>query len=470
MKKFLIFLLIAIGVGFILVQSINLNKYKHRIEKAVYNATGYKIKIKNDISVSLYPLGIKVSNIAVANPTSFYKKNIAHIGKIYIGVNPFSIFGGGVEIRSIEIDNLKINIVKNKNGRINIASVRKQENKHTGGSSKKSFSIKKLVIKNAALSYIDQSGNLNVLIKNINISSSLKYSAEKGLYKGIYLKGKADIKELGINKLNAVENISLVFDAENGILSIEPIKYMLFKSKANMSIKINLSNNMPTQIKLLDKKLNLLPLSKALYKNIKMSGFLFVSSNIFFNASNYKKSLRGTFLCEGKNIILYGEDLDRILKNAGNITSVDIGSFFIAGPLSILSDKAYYAAKSAQGLIGGKTVITHLFVKVNIKNGIGDLYDAAFSTKENRIAAKGKLNFITNKYDNVRVALLNKIGCAKIIQKIGGSFSNPHIEAASIVKSGIIGKISSFFNKLEKSLGIKKKRCSVFYNGVVKQP
>lgn len=473
MKKLLIILFVAVAAAAIFISTINLNKYVPMVEKAAYNSTGYEIKIKKGIHISVFPLGVKVSSIDVKNPKSFYKNDIATIGAVYVAFNPFdAVFGHNAKINAITIKDLKLYIVKNKEGLLNILPIKNKQN-GSKSSSSKGLLIKKLTFKNAYIEYRDLKSKKSIYISKVNLKAEIKKKQEEDIYKSTALKGKIAFGSLKINRLVAVSGFKADFSMKHGLFNVNPIKYDFLGSPVNGSFSVDFESGGLTEIKQKADKLNLEKLSKALYQKLKLKGFLKMNLDVYFNLENAAKTLNGRFVADGKHIVIVGKDLDKIIdgfEKTGNISSVDIGSFFIVGPLGMLADKAYSAGYAAKGLESGKTYIRRLFVKVDIKKGRGYLRDVAFSTKKNRIAAKGVLNFITSRYEDVRVAVLNKLGCAVIVQRIDGSFSHPKVEVGRSVAKNILNKISSFFGKLERAVGIKKAKCKIFYNGVVKQP
>ncbi len=484
MKKTLLFvavLFFVIIIGIVIfVSTLNFNKYKPDMEKAVYKATGYEVKINRDISFSMFPFGFDISSVEIKNPKSFYKKDIATADDIYIGLDIISLIKSNIKINSIIIDNPKIYLVKSGKGVLNVAQTsckNSNDNKTTTGKSRNIF-ISKIHIKNAYVNYLDLSNRSRVYISNLNIMSSLKYfNNAKNFYNSIILHGKMDAECLNVNKKCLMSNIKADFGMDNGILNIKPVSYQVFDSDFSGFMKVDFVKNGLVNIEQKCEKLNLYRVSKAMYKNMELNGFISVNSYISFSALNKNpgaiETLNGALNMKGENIVLKGENLDKILEQydkTRGLNIIDIGSFLVVGPLGVLSNKVYNSASLVSTLNRGKTEIKKLFVKIDIRNGIGNLSDVAFSTRKNRIAAKGKLDFKLQRYENVRVAVLNKRGCATIVQKIGGSFSNPKVYPGSIIKNTLIGKAMSLFGKIEESVGIKKTQCRIFYNGRVKQP
>lgn len=100
-------------------------------------------------------------------------------------------------------------------------------------------------------------------------------------------------------------------------------------------------------------------------------------------------------------------------------------------------------------------------------NAEADALDCALATRKNRVALKGKLNFVSERYDGVTVALLDDRGCAKFRQSISGSFGAPQVAVVSAIES-LIAPLIDLYKKEERF--VQGDKCEVFYNGAVQQP
>ncbi|OGR21249.1 MAG: hypothetical protein A3K53_00180 [Deltaproteobacteria bacterium RIFOXYB2_FULL_66_7] len=88
------------------------------------------------------------------------------------------------------------------------------------------------------------------------------------------------------------------------------------------------------------------------------------------------------------------------------------------------------------------------------------------ATNENRIALTGSLDFANERFSDVAVALVDGNGCAKLRQKIRGSFRKPEVEKVHVLQS-VAGPVLKLFKQAEKLLGGK---CEVVYAGSVGPP
>jgi AsmA protein len=182
-------------------------------------------------------------------------------------------------------------------------------------------------------------------------------------------------------------------------------------------------------------------------------------------------SMDGTLSLRGDNLFTYTMDLDKVLSSyetSQQFNLVDLGAFFIAGPLSTVALKGYRYGDLYRQTQGGQGTITQFISHWKIKSGVADATDCALATQHNRVALRGKLDLVRERYDdNVIVALLDDKGCAKFKQSIGGPLANPEVGAVSAVES-LAGPLARLFRKVKRF--VRAGKCEVFYSGAVQQP
>ena len=112
----LIIVLIAAG-GAILGIFFDPNEYKPEIEKVALEKGGVELKINGDIGWSVFPwLGLEVNKIDVKFPG---REDLASLNQAKLSVRLPALMSGSVEMQSIVIDGLKLNLVKTKEGATN---------------------------------------------------------------------------------------------------------------------------------------------------------------------------------------------------------------------------------------------------------------------------------------------------------------------------------------------------------------
>ncbi len=143
-----------------------------------------------------------------------------------------------------------------------------------------------------------------------------------------------------------------------------------------------------------------------------------------------------------------------------------MGALFFAGPLGLLVTKGYNFASLFQRS-GGSSRIRTLASEWKIERGVAQAGDVAMATNENRIALKGGLDFVNDRFDDVTVALIDAKGCPQVVQKLVGPFSKPVVEKPNVLVS-VAGPVLRLLKKGRDLF--PGGRCEVFYAGSVAPP
>jgi AsmA protein len=199
---------------------------------------------------------------------------------------------------------------------------------------------------------------------------------------------------------------------------------------------------------------------------VKMKKNLFILGG----SAEIRRTVQGEISLRGQNLFHESLDLDLMLKKyerSQNFNLVDVGAFFVAGPLGTLLTKGYTFGSVYEESLGGKSTILKLVSDWKIKNGVAEAEDVALSTKQSRVAMKGRLDFVNEQFDEVMVAVVDEKGCVRFSQKIHGPFRHPRVEKAGTVRS-IAGPFMNLYVKTKKLL--QGGRCEIFYTGSVKHP
>lgn len=100
---------------------------------------------------------------------------------------------------------------------------------------------------------------------------------------------------------------------------------------------------------------------------------------------------------------------------------MDVGAFFFVGPLGLGITKGFDFARIFEGS-GVNTTIRSLVSSWQVEHGVAHAMDVAMATPQNRVALKGGLDFVSGRFDDVTVALVDAKGCSRVQQKIRGPF------------------------------------------------
>ncbi len=295
----------------------------------------------------------------------------------------------------------------------------------------------------------------------------------KDLFNNISFSGYFQCKSLKTKDFE-VKNIRLDMKGKDGIFDISPIAMNFFGGTEKGAIKADLTGDGPfLKIQFAATKFDFEKFVEAFSRKKIMEGQMDFSLNIVTKGKSLeemKRRMNGEASLKGENLLLYGLDLDSLLskvEESQSFSLVDAGAFFLAGPLGTVLTKGYDFASVYKETRGGQGIVKKLVSEWRIKNGIAEAEDVALSTKRNRLAMKGGLDFVNSQFDDVTVAALDENGCAKFSQKIHGPFQNPQTDKISTLKT-IAGPAVKLFEKAQTFIGLGK--CKVFYKGSVKHP
>ena len=326
-----------------------------------------------------------------------------------------------------------------------------------------------------ALVYFDKKAGEKTELKEINLAiKDLSVVDTSGdIIKNISFTGNMDCKEVRKKDLK-IDNVKSPVKAEKGVIYLTPLTMDIFGAKAEGDATADKSEvDAVYKINLKVSKLDFEKLEESFgtKKVIGGKGDLYASLTMKEKGSrNLMSSMDGTFSLRGDNLVMYTMDLDKVLSSyetSQKFNLVDLGAFFIAGPLSTVALKGYRYGDVYNQTRGGQGAITQFISHWKIKDGVADATDCALATHHNRVALKGKLNLVSERYDNVIVALLDDKGCAKFKQGISGPFGSPRVGAVSAVES-LAGPIFNLYRKAKRF--VQGGKCEVFYNGSVQQP
>jgi AsmA protein len=186
------------------------------------------------------------------------------------------------------------------------------------------------------------------------------------------------------------------------------------------------------------------------------------------NEKELTKDLSGEVSLRGKELVAYGMDADQLiakLEKTRTFSFVDLGAFFIAGPLGTAAIKGYDFTRAYQQTSAGQGTLERFVSKWKIKDGVAEATDCAFATQRNRVAFAGKIDLLQESYQDAVVAVLDDSGCSRVSQSLSGPIAKPNLATLQRLAGPFVG----LFQKVRRILAPNAK-CEVFYSGSVPQP
>lgn len=445
--------------------TFNINSYKPRIEAAVSGAIGLDVRINGKMRLSFFPFGVSAKDIHVANKGG----EILSLENLNLGAELMPLLKKQLKVTSCELVKPVVTIVKDADGKYNFESTEKKSTEERPGAA---FSLNEFKLSKGVLVYLDKKTGEKTEFKDFNLA--VKDLAIAGdVIKNASFTGSFYCKEVRKKDLN-IDNVKSPIKVEKGVIYLRPLTMDIFGAKAEGDVTADKSAvDAVYKINLKISKLDFEKLQESFgtKKVIGGKGDLHVFLTMKEKGSRkLMSSIDGTFSLRGDNLVIYTMDLDTVLskyETSQKFNLVDLGAFFIAGPLGTVALKGYRYGDVYHQTQGGQGTITQFISQWKIRDGVADATDCALTTHHNRVALKGKLNLVSERYDNVIVALLDDKGCAKFKQSISGSFGSPHVGAVSAVGS-LAEPIFDLYRKAKRF--VQGGKCDVFYNGAVQQP
>ncbi len=473
-KKKLLFITIGVitlaVVGSILALLLNIKAFKPQIEAAASGALGMDVRIKGRMGIDLFPgLGLSLKDVNVQKRGL----DVVTIEKMRIGLKLIPLARFEIRITQFGLVKPVFSTVRFKNGMFNFE-------KPGPTLWEKLQVVEKISVSQGSLVYTDETsgekievGDLDLSVRNLFPSST--ESSEP--FRNISFTGDAGCKILKIYNLT-LKNLVMRASGEKGILDINPVSMNLFGGTGGGSIHVDVTGTVPhyrvvytlNRVRI-EELFQLYALKKDPREIIE--GPVSISADLTAmgkSTDEARRSLNGDLSLSGENLMLYNIDIDALImkyERSQSLNLVDVGAFFLVGPLGPVLTKSYNFASLYEESQGGKGTIRKLVSVWKVKDGIAEARDVALATTKQRIAMKGELNFVNEQFVDVTVAALEKRGCIVYSEKVHGPFRKPQIEKESIFKS-IAGSVLNPLVDAWKFM--QGKECTVFYSGSVAQP
>jgi len=221
--------LLVVAAVIIIPLMVDPNDYKDEVIAKVKEHTGRTLSMPGDLKLSVFPwVAIESGKISLSNPKGFGDQPFAEINEVSVRVKLMPLLSSKIEVDTVGLDGLILNLIKDKKGRTNWDDLAK------GGDGKKDkehkasepsdgvpqFTIGGVDISNAQVSWTDQ-------------SVGQAYKVDQFFLKtGSISRGKPVSLEMGLNlesaapKANAEVTLeaTIALDEEGGLIELSGFK------------------------------------------------------------------------------------------------------------------------------------------------------------------------------------------------------------------------------------------------------
>ncbi len=215
---------LAIGVGVVIVLILLLLVVKNAVIKkavqtGVKKATGLELTIR-DMDVGIISARVDVRDMRLLNPPAFPDRIMIDIPKFLVDVELLSFFRDRIHIEVIELDLNELTVVRNKDGKLNLAAIKaisekqqkakKETEKRTKETKPKQILIETLHLKIGKVTYKDYALGIKGFTKTFKIGINEIYhnvTDPQQLIKLVIVRAlqKTDVPKLADFDLGAIE-------------------------------------------------------------------------------------------------------------------------------------------------------------------------------------------------------------------------------------------------------------------------
>ncbi len=438
---------------------------KPRIEAEASRSSGLQVAIKGGLGMTLLRgLEISAGDISVRDEGV----EVLKAGKVRVRVGFLPLLKGQFRILRIDLIAPAFHLVG-----------KKAKKPAAGPAGEGIFTLESLNISSGSLVYTGKKGGKELEVEAIGLAAKeLVYGgpAAEAFYKKLSFTGGLSCGRLDIGRL-ALTGVSMDLKAGKGVFTAARFGAGIFGGAGKGSFKADLASVPPAYS--LDYALGRFRIEELLRffssggtDRKMLEGPAELSLGLSArgeSAGELERSLSGGFSLRGEELVLYNIDIDAVItrfERSQNFNLLDAGAFLLAGPLGMAVTKSYNFTDLALSR-GEKGGVRKFSSSWKLEDGALEAVDVALASKNQRLAAKGRINTADGRFEDLTVAVLDKRGCAAYSQKIKGSLANPQLGKVSMLES-LTGPVTSVLGKVVKLLpGLE---CRVFYSGSVPHP
>lgn len=457
---------LLLPVAIVLPLFLDLNAYKPRVESAASEAFGMEVRIAGDLGIGLFPgLRVTLEDVRIRNRGT----ELLKAEKVGIGLDMLALFNKSVRIRTVVLGRPTLSFERDRNGRFNF------EKSEQAPRPLPRLTPARVSFSDGTLSYVDRQSGRNIEAVGCGLDAhrlQISDSGRPGILRNLDIVAEIVCGTVRTRE-HVASDLNVTVDGQNGVFDLKPFTMRVYDGQGAGSVRADLTDAVPRyHVSYTLSQFRVDAFLKTLSPRHVPEGSMDLSANLSMQGNTVKDmrpTLQGQVTLRGKNLILNGRDLDQVFdrfESSQTFNLVDAGAFFFAGPVGLAVTKGYNFASILQDS-EGRSEIRTLVSDWKVERGVARSQDVAMATNQNRVALRGGLDFVNERFDDVTVALIDDKGCIRVKQTIHGAFKKPVVEKPSTLKA-LSGPVVKLFKQVGRLF--PGGECEVFYAGSVASP
>lgn len=466
-------LIVALVTGAVLacaalaaVLLIDGDRYRERLETEVSQALNLEVRFKGPIGVRFTPgLRIRFTDVSVSRRG----EPIATVGDVLLGMELMPLFRRELRVRTVALLEPTLSVARDRAGGFNFGLP------EALGARLRALGLEEVSFVRGTLRFDDeQSGekiearDCSLDLRDLQVAASEQEEA---------LRSISFLADLACAEVQSGKLIASGFRAEgkasDGRVMFDPVALQLFGVSGGGNLQVDFTGESPAlQLVFALAQFPLQAFLKQVADDSIAEGRLDFSAELTMQGGSARemvRNLNGQFSMRGEDLVLNGIDLDESIARfeaSQSFNLVDVGAVFLAGPIGLVATQGYRFGSLAMSS-GGRSEVRELVSDWRVAQGIAQAQDVALATSGNRLAARGRLNFVEARFDGLTVAVVDAKGCATVEQELRGNFASPEASTPNIFAL-LTGPARGL---IQRGVDLIAERdCEVFYAGVVVSP
>jgi len=439
---------------------------KSQVEAAASDALGMQVTVGGRLTMQFFPsIGMRLEDVRIRSRDTEF----AAAGQATLGIQLVSLLRRQVRIPDIELQHVTVSVERGRDGKFNF------EASSSGSASIPPIDSTDVSLSDLTFIYTNRQDGTSVRAAACSVEArNLRVAATSGadLMKNLSVSARVSCGQITTRALPMSE-VEFAAESSKGVLEARKVTLRAFGGEGSAAVRADFSGSVPVyRVHAVLSKLQLAELSKNFSQKRIGDGLMDFSTDLSMSGADadaMTRSSSGAASLHGTGLTLDVGNLDDELshyKSTQRFSLVDLGAFLLAGPIGLAVTKGYDYAKVINGS-GGSSQIQTFISEWQVERGVAQARDVAMSTKANRIALQGNLDFVNHGFEDVTMAVLNREGCATLEQKVHGSFSHPEVDKPNVVIA-LAGPAMHLLNQAKHLVGVG--HCQPFYTGSLPAP